>query len=769
MNYKNNLSLILASTMVSGMFSAAVNAKAYNFTTKDSNLEAYAVTTTDSKNVVSGEGSANIELALSASDTKSQKFVFGVSSEFSDTASGDAKAVEDTVVKSLKEKAATATTALKAINAAAIVGSVEAHAKAFRNAVEVMAEIKGKMSDASNAQELVPAVKELTLTFAKAYAASTNGNAAVANSTFTSSALPAGEEDAKTVLARLQKALVNDAANGANTPIKAGICVGDVVTGIPAGDARKYQVIGSGQFAGNTDPNAAAIAGMATASLARISDADLAAPVAPGGASVAVVNVAGGRVHADNQAFLENRTTVANDAPGNGTELINQNADKLAQLNNFNGWMNNYFMFRAKAFLSAVEGMESGAEAATWLGAGAVKTSNLNKAGDYTVTVAFKKNANAVSVRKITEDKVYLENATTGATITPLMVEFVANTATKDIPVEGTLKIAGGKTVQEIPFSGTVSKNDSVEIDTAVEQTVPNGYTFAKDAVSSIRSADTEDFVINVLPTGTKVENPVSITLAKSKTMKTGAQKVTAEVSEDDNANALYAAEDKNGKKSNNVAIFSTGSISTGKVEYGIPVEVAKEELGDLENGAKVYVYLTTTEKLEATKEKKEAAQKAEAKASANDGAVDSTKVIEGKVVDGKIVFTEDPSKISREDDEIFMISKNKLSIEDAEEASAEEDEEEDEAEDEEEEEKAEGEEAATEGAATAGNDALTTEGTVVDEVTANEVPASTEEVSANAANGVAATGATAAAGIFGTMALASLAAGALATKKNKK
>ena len=796
MNYKNNLSLILASTMVSGMFSAAVNAKAYNFTTKDGNLEAYAVSTKDSKNVVSGEGSANIDLALSASGTKSQKFVFGVNSVFSDTASGDAKAVEETVVKSLKDRATEVITALKPINVAANAGNVEAHAKAFRDAVEIMAKIKGKMSGASNAQELVPVVKELTFEFARAYAVSSGTQAAVANNTFTSNALPAGEEDADTVLHRVQRALVNAGQAGANTPVKIGICVGDVVTGIAENDDRKYQVIGSAQIAGNVDLEGAggnAVAPLSIDSAARISDTDLGLPANPT-ANVVIVNAAAGRIGANPavnvatpgltakvQAFFESRTTLNQTVPTAGQNIIANGADKLAQLNAFNGWMNGYFIYRAKAFLTAVEGMESGAEAATWLGAGAVKASNLNKASDYTVTVAFKKNANAVSVRKITEDKVYLEDATTGATITPLMVEFVANTATKDTPVEGTLKIAGGKAVQEIPFSGTVSKNDSVEIDTAVEQTVPNGYTFAKDAVSPIRSADTEDFVINVLPTGTKVANPVSITLAKSKTMKTGAQKITAEVSEDENANALYAAEDKNGKKANDVAIFTTSSISTGKVEYGIPVEVAKEELGELENGAKVYVYLTSAEKLEATKEKKAAAKKAEAKASANDGAVDSTKVIEGKVVDGKIVFTEDPSKITREDGEVFMISKNKLSIEDAEEASAEEDkeeEDEEEAEDEEEEEdkaeeeKAEGKEAATEGAAgaaTVGNDALTTEGTVVDEVTANEVPASTEEVSANAANGVAATGATAAAGLFGTMALASLAAGALATKKNKK
>ena len=697
--------------------------------------------------------------------------------------------------------------ATAALNTAAEAGQANAagnsiaYAKAFRDAVEIMAEIKGKMSGASNAQELVPAVKKLTFAVANAYGKATNAAAVITDKAFAASALPAGLLDQATTDDRLALALTNDttaAAAGAATPLIAGICVGDIITaGIPDNSEKKYQVLGSARTDFNTQEQVENARGNATLAIGAAVHVDndilregtagatgiITAPAHMDTAAATGANVAvdGGNTFLTNRPNVTNLIGGYNGAGANAARLIANGTTVVQMLAKFNKAMNEYFMYRAKAFLTSVEGMESGAEAATWLGAGAVKASNLNKASDYTVTVAFKKNANAVSVRKITEDKVYLEDATTGATITPLMVEFVANTATKDTPVEGTLKIAGGKAVQEIPFSGTVSKNDSVEIDTAVEQTVPNGYTFAKDAVSSIRSADTEDFVINVLPTGTKVENPVSITLAKSKTMKTGAQKVTAEVSEDENANALYAAEDKNGKKANDVAIFTTGSISTGKVEYGIPVEVAKEELGELENGAKVYVYLTSAEKLEATKEKKAAAKKAEAKASANDGAVDSTKVIEGKVVDGKIVFTEDPSKISREEDEVFMMSKNKLDIKDAEEASAEEDkeeEDEEEAEDEEEEEdkaeeeKAEGEEAATEGAAgaaTVGNDALTTEGTVVDEVTANEVPASTEEVSANAANGVAATGATAAAGIFGTMALASLAAGALATKKNKK
>ena len=76
MNYKNNLSLILASTMVSGMFSAAVNAIAYKFNNTTGNLAVHAVS---SKNVVALEDSDNISLDLSASETPSQKFAFSVS------------------------------------------------------------------------------------------------------------------------------------------------------------------------------------------------------------------------------------------------------------------------------------------------------------------------------------------------------------------------------------------------------------------------------------------------------------------------------------------------------------------------------------------------------------------------------------------------------------------------------------------------------------------------------------------------------------------
>ncbi|MGN1039472.1 MAG: hypothetical protein ACI4PI_02150, partial [Oscillospiraceae bacterium] len=189
-----------------------------------------------------------------------------------------------------------------------------------------------------------------------------------------------------------------------------------------------------------------------------------------------------------------------------------------------------------------------------------------------------------------------------------------------------------------------------------------------------------------------------------------------------------------------------------------------------------VIIYLTTEEKLEALKGKKAAAKKAEAQASASDGAVDSEQAIKGKIEGGNVVFTINPKKVNIEDDTIFMISKDKLNIEDAEEASTEDDEDDEKDEDEiEDEEEIEGEEATTEGAAvaaTAGNDALTTEGTVeeilVEEATSDEKLTS-GEVSANATNGVAATGATAVAGLFGTMALASLAAGTLVSKKNKK
>ena len=39
---------------------------------------------------------------------------------------------------------------------------------------------------------------------------------------------------------------------------------------------------------------------------------------------------------------------------------------------------------------------------------------------------------------------------------------------------------------------------------------------------------------------------------------------------------------------------------------------------------------------------------------------------IEGRVINGKIVFVEDPAQFTREDDEVFLISKYELNIEEA-------------------------------------------------------------------------------------------------------
>ena len=781
MNYKNNLSLILASTMVSGMFSAAVSATAYKFNNTTGNLAVHKVT---SKNVIELEDSDSISLALSASETPSQKFAFSVNddvvNENAAKATDNKTAADAATIKDLKKDAEDATKALTDAAKAAYpiaggaVASAAPYAKAFRKAVVAMAKINGTMADKSNAKELTANVKDLILAYSAAMKKVHEAqNAVVANeinANFTANALPEGAEEAAGVTSqdRLAMAIGSGAANdGAYV----GLTVGENVTGIA--DNLKYEIVGA-RIDSTIDVDANPI--LPGAAIA-ITDNMLNNPSA--GAATGDLAAFVGAVGGDSTFIrLRKSANTAQALAANDGYLLAAKTS-LVQLTDFATWAQGWFYKRAKTFLTAAEAIPAGATNASWLGAGAVKS--LNSASDYTVTVALKKGSDAVAVRKITDSKVTL-GGENGATVTPLVVEFVPKTATKDTTIDGTLKITSAGKTQEVAIAGTVSKSDAADVDPSAEQTVVSGYKYTKENTKAIRDNGGDDeFVLNVLAANNQIAEPVTITLAKAKTMKTGAQTITATVSEDENANALYAEEDKDGKKKNDVAIFSTGSISTGKVEYSIPVEVLKEELGELENGAKVYVYLTSAEKLEATKEKKAAAKKAEAKASANDGAVDSTRMMEGKVVDGRAVFAEDPSKITREDGEVFMISKNKLDIKDAEEASAEEDkeeEDEEEAEDEEEEEdkaeeeKAEGEEAATEGAAgaaTAGNDALTTEGTVVDEVTANEVPASTEEVSANAANGVAATGATAAAGIFGTMALASLAAGALATKKNKK
>lgn len=469
MNYKNNLSLILASTMVSGMFSAAVNAIAYKFNNTTGNLAVHAVS---SENVVVLEDSDDtISFELDPSnddDANSQKFAFSVASDVVNEnvakATDNKMAAEAATIKDLKAKAVAA---IEKLNAAAKAGiatnaNATAYAIAFRDAVEVMAEIKGEMSDKSNAKELVATVKDLVLAEANAYKAATNAGAAiVANNKFAAKNLPAGLEDATTVQSRLQRAIVTGGAAGAATPIKSGICVGDVVTAIADGDARKYQVIGSAQVAGNLDVNAGAgavqlLAAYGSANVGRITDANLAAPVDPTG-NVAIVNAAPGRVHANAQAFLENRTTVAVDAPAAATVQVANGADKLAQLTLFNEWMDEYFIFRAKAFLTVAEAVPAGATNASWLGAGAAKGS-LNNADDYGVTIALKKGSDAVAVRKHTYSKVAL-GGENGAAVAPIIVEFIPKAVTKNTTVEGALKITSAGKTQKIKVKGVVYKN----------------------------------------------------------------------------------------------------------------------------------------------------------------------------------------------------------------------------------------------------------------------------------------------------------------------
>ena len=88
-----------------------------------------------------------------------------------------------------------------------------------------------------------------------------------------------------------------------------------------------------------------------------------------------------------------------------------------------------------------------------------------------------------------------------------------------------------------------------------------------------------------------------------------------------------------------NVAVFDMGSIAMGRVEYQIPVELAAEELGDLEDGARVYVYAFDEDTLFA----------------------DETRYIQGRVIDGRIVFVENPAQLAREDGEVFLISIRRL------------------------------------------------------------------------------------------------------------
>ena len=882
MNYKNNLSLLLASTMVSGMFSAAVNATAYKFTTSTGNLRVYTVTqNANNKNIAAAAADADaINLNLSAGNTATQRFMFAVKDEFlNGLAANDANearanaqatlaqrqqeldnavanrdtwtdarpAADNAAVQQMQADLQAATLALNAAQqgpgARAItdVNGALSYAKALKKAVEIMAKVKGEMTGKQIPEDLYNAVRALIEAENKAMRESglEGRNAWVAGD----AAANLGDKDADATSTnnRIRRVLTqaHDGTGNAATNCRVGICVADEDTFTQAGmavlDAHRYKVVGSAYTTVNgvQDFTGAPNPALDLEAAVPITDAMLVVgQVLPNpdglvqpGAHMDTADVAGhaGALDVGNTFLTERKANV--DDIRTPVRVLAQTATTEDQAKNFCKWMDEYFLYRAKNFLTDAEAADAAQAAAQqalvnaanvaqaardaaqgivdaagreavntgainikWLGAGATKTTNLNRTDDYEVKASFSAGENAVAVRKVEDTKVYI-NDENGEVVTPLIIEFVANTVAKDTPVKGTLKITSAGKTQEVPFSGTVSKTGSIDINVSEDQTVPNGFTFTKDAVSEIIKSGTGEFTINILPTGSKTGNPIVLTLENSKQMRTGARKVTAEVYEDDNANTLYAPEDKNGDSKNDIALFKMNDVSTGPVEVTIPLDLIGGKISEQDDGKTVIIYLTTEEKLEALKEKKAAAKKAEAKASASDGAVDSEQAIKGKIEGGNVVFTINPKKVNIEDDTVFMISKDKLNIEDTEGASDEEDkddeeeEDEDEAEDEEEEkEKAEGEEERVEGeeattedaavAATAGNGALTTEGTVeeilVEEATPDEKSTS-GEVSANATNGVAATGATAVAGLFGTMALASLAAGALATKKNKK
>lgn len=474
MNYKNNLSLILASTMVSGMFSAAVNATAYKFRNTTGNLAVHAVS---SKNVVALEDSEDIALDLSASETPSQKFAFSVSDDVINEnvakATGNKTAADADMIKRLKNKAVEATEALKnaegkayplvGANTANDINNGKEYAKAFKKAVEAMAEINGEMSDKSNAKELMSAVKDLVLAYSAAMKKVHTAQNAVANvevnSGFVASALAtagaAANEDAATTVLRLARSFRVVGGGAAAQRLHVGICMGENVTGIP--DAKKYKVVGSGQVAGNIDLNAGAANELTTANAAcnvEITDTILDAV----GTAVAVGAAAqeGNADASAAQTFLTTRVS-GNDATSMQNAVIRPQADvAVTQYTDFATWAQGWFYVRAYKFLTAAEAVPAGATNASWLGAGAVKS--LNAAGDYEVTVALKKGSDAVAVRKYTDSKVTL-GGENGAAVTPIVVEFVPKTVTKDTTVEGTLKITSAGKTQRIKIEGRVSKD----------------------------------------------------------------------------------------------------------------------------------------------------------------------------------------------------------------------------------------------------------------------------------------------------------------------
>ena len=185
--------------------------------------------------------------------------------------------------------------------------------------------------------------------------------------------------------------------------------------------------------------------------------------------------------------------------------------------------------------------------------------------------------------------------------------------------------------------AGAVPLGDTADFDPFVEQTIPNGYQYARETINMIRSADIDDFAINVLPTRTSVGEPITIIVGRARSMRVGNQIIRAEIHR---SYGRYASSANEGNPNNNVIVFNVSNISTGRVEYLIPVESAAEGLGDLADGTRVYVY--------AFDEK-------------NNSVADETRCVHGRVIDGKISFVEDPSKFAREDGEVFLISASML------------------------------------------------------------------------------------------------------------
>lgn len=461
MNYKNNLSLILVSTMVSGMFSAAVNATAYKFNTTTGNLAVHAVS---SKNVVAVEDSNNITLDLSASEKSSQKFAFYVNENVvNDNAAkaigsenltaADASDIQafvsraDEIVKDVNEACKTPYTA----PAGATTANDVKYATVIKRATEWMTEVNDKFADKSNVAELAVAARKVAVAFTTAMNkidAANNPAVTVLKEDFKAVDLAESAEEAATGDARVQRAIVRNGA-GAGTQAIVGITIGENIVGI-AGNL-KYKVVGVSWNAGRN----------VSAGNAPLTVADAIELLIPGAggfqAQASAAAAAAGPVV--NNTFIYNRKAII---PGAaqitaGTDVFAaatpQPTEQLQMLAN---WLKPIFMNRVKSFLTEAEKVSAGARGASWLGAGSAK--NLNAAGDYEVTVALKKGGDAVAVRKFTDSKVTLGGAK-GAAVTPIIVEFVSKNVAKDTTIDGTLKITSAGATQKVKIEGVVHRN----------------------------------------------------------------------------------------------------------------------------------------------------------------------------------------------------------------------------------------------------------------------------------------------------------------------